>query len=55
MRNHKGFSFSIKTVMLIVTGVIAGLTVMAFLNDGTAILGEFSNTTLPEGGIFGRT
>lgn len=55
MKIQKGFSFSIRTVMLIVIGVIAGLAVIAFLNDGTAILGDFSNTTLSEGGFLGQT
>lgn len=55
MKLRKGFNFSIRTVMIVVIGVIAALAVIAFLNDGTSILGGFSNITAPEGGFLGQT
>lgn len=55
MRLHKGFNFSIRAIIIVVIGLIAALTVIAFLNDGTSTLGQFSNTTTPEGGFLGQT
>lgn len=54
MKNEKGFNFSIRAVMLVVIGVVAALAIISFLNDGTAILENFSNTTAPEGGFLGE-
>lgn len=47
----KGFNFSIKAVMIVVIGLIAALTVIAFVNDGASTFTNFSNTSLPTGGF----
>lgn len=54
MNYSKGFNFSIRAVMLVVIGIVAALTIISFLNGGTGILTEFSNTTTPGGGVLGE-
>lgn len=54
MNLEKGFGFSIRTVMMLAIGVIAALTIITFLNDGTSTLTNFSNTTAPQGGFLGE-
>ncbi len=52
MKSSKGFNFSLRVVMLIVMGLIAALTVIAFLGDGADMLSDFANTSTESGGFF---
>lgn len=47
----KGFNFSIKAVLILAIGLVAALTVIAFVNDGASTFINFSNTSMAAGGF----